>query len=49
LPCGRAEEPFFEGLAGELAFHVCHSFSVLPAQLESVPSWFLQEAQDIAR
>jgi len=44
LPCGRTEEMFFEGLAGELAFHVCLSLSVLPAQLESAPSWFLQEA-----
>jgi len=44
LPCGRAEELFFEGLAGELAFHVCLSLSVLPAQLESALSWFLQEA-----
>jgi hypothetical protein len=44
LPSGRTEELFFEGLTGELAFHVCLSLSVLPAQLESAPSWFLQEA-----
>ena len=44
LPCGRTEELFFEGLTGKLAFHVCLSLSVLPAHLESAPSWFLQEA-----
>jgi hypothetical protein len=43
LPCGRAEELFFEGLAGKLAFHVCSSLSVLTAQVVSAPSWFLQE------
>ena len=44
LPCGRAEELCFEGLAGQLAFHVGLSLSILPAQLESAPDWFLQEA-----
>jgi hypothetical protein len=47
LPCGGAEKLFFKGLAEKLAFHVCLLLSVLPAQLESAPSWFLQEAQDI--
>ena len=32
-----------EGVAGKLAFHNCLSLSVLPAQLESAPSRFLQE------
>jgi|SRR5579864_8848275 len=44
LSGGRAEELFFEGLTGKLAFHNCLSLSVLPAQLESAPSRFLQEA-----
>ena len=43
-PCGRAEELFFEGLAGKLALPGCLSLSVLLAPLESAPSWFLQEA-----
>jgi hypothetical protein len=38
-----AGELFFEGLAGEWAFHDCLSLSVLLAQLESAPGWFLQE------
>ena len=29
LPCGRAKQLFFEGLAGELAFHVCHSLTAM--------------------
>jgi hypothetical protein len=37
------EELFFEGLAGELAFHICLLLSVLLAQLQSARSWFLQE------
>src|SRR5262249_16646553 len=37
LPSGRAKELFFEGLAGELAFHVCLSLSFLLAQLKSAP------------
>ena len=44
LSGGRAEKLFSEDLAGKLAFHSCLSLSVLPAQLESAPSWFLQEA-----
>jgi hypothetical protein len=44
LSRGRAEELFFEGLAGELAFHDCLSLSVLAEQLEFAPSRFLQEA-----
>jgi hypothetical protein len=41
---GGAEKVFFEKLAGELAFHGCLSLSVKPGQLESAPSWSLQEA-----
>jgi hypothetical protein len=39
-----AQELFFEGLAGELAFHGCPSLCVRPGQRESAPSRFLQEA-----
>src|SRR5216117_2171491 len=42
LSGGRAGELFFEGSSGKLAFHVCLSLSVLPAQLDSALSWFLQ-------
>ena len=35
LPCGRAEELCFEGLAGKLAFHASLSLSVLLVQLHS--------------
>jgi len=39
-----AQELFFEGLAGELAFDGCLSLSVWPGQVESAPNRFLQEA-----